>query len=183
MARIRYNTERVKKMYNEAVKEINKQLKALAKADPDAVSLLRYQNFFKPITSQKPNYKTTMSMYKYAKKVLDSGELSLQSHERRMATTVETFQRAGLEFVDRSNVMSLIFFLEDARARGLATQYSSTQLAEVWEDMVRQEMSEEEIKKNMKRWEKGVRKDKKGKTIEVENPKPLKVRRYGSRGK
>ena len=183
MARLRYNSEMVRQMYNDAVKKINRKLRELEKRDPDAISVMRYKGCFKPITTEKPNYKTAMELYKSAMKVLESGELTLKSNERRLATTVETFNRMGYTFVNRENVISLIMFLEDAKARGLAGQYSSARLAEAWETITAEGMSEEEIKKNMEYWQKNMKKDKKGRTIEVENPAPLKVRRYAGRRK
>lgn len=178
-----YSREKLKAKYNEAVKEINRQIKALAKVDPDSVALERYRNYFRPVTSKRPDYETVRGMYKRAKQVLESGELSIEGHERSIANAIETLHREGYGYINRDNFNSFMRFLDDARSRGLGSLYSSEQLIEVINEAKEKGLTEEEISKNIKRWGKQMGSDTNGRTIEVENPKPLKLLRYAGRRK
>lgn len=178
-----YSREKMKAKYNEAVKEINRQIKALAKVDPDSVALERYRNYFRPVTSKRPDYKTVQGMYKRAQQVLDSGVLSLEGHERSIANAIETLHKEGYGYINRDNFNSFMRFLDDTMARGLGSLYSSEQLIEVIKEAKDKGLSDEEISKNIRRWSRQLGTDKDGRTIEVENPKPLKLLRYGGRRK
>ena len=176
-------SETLRVKYNEAVKEINKQLKALAKVDPTSITLERYRGYFKPVTSKNPNYKTMQTLYRNAKQVLKSGQLSTEGHKRSVANAIETLHREGYDFINKRNFNSFMRFLDDARARGLGSLYSSEQLLDAINTAKEKGLSDEEIKKNIARWSHQLGTDRNGRTIEVENPAPLKVRRYGGRRK
>ena len=179
----RRNSEKLRLEYNEAVKEINKQLKALAKVDPSSVTLERYRGYFKPVTNKNPHYETMRQMKKQATDLLKSGQLSIEGHKRSVANAIETLHREGYGFINKRNFNSFMRFLDDARARGLGSLYSSEQLLDAINTAREKGLSEEEIKKNIARWSRQLATDKNGRTIEVENPAPLKVRRYAGRRK
>ena len=180
---VRRNSEKLRLEYNEAVKEINKQLKALAKADPSSVTLERWRGYFKPEYNKNPHYDTMREMKKQATDLLKSGQLSLEGHKRSVANAIETLHREGYGFINKRNFNSFMRFLDDARARGLGSLYSSTQLLDAINTARERGLSDEEIKKNIARWSHQLATDKNGRTIEVENPAPLKVRRYAGRRK
>lgn len=179
----RRNSEELKAEYNLMAKEINRQLKALAKSDPESVTLDRYRKYFRPITSKNPDYDTVRKMRKEAKRVLDSGMLSLEGQERSKANALETLHREGYTFINRRNFNSFMRFLDDARARGLGSLYSSEQILTAINEAKQKGLSEEDILKNMDRWSRQMNTDADGRVVEVVNPRPLKVRKYGSRGK
>ena len=177
------NSEKLRLEYNEAVKEINKQLKALAKADPSSIALERWRGYFKPVRTKNPNYRTIQKMKKQASDLLKSGQLSVEGYERSVANAIETLHREGYGFINKRNFNSFMRFLDDARARGLGSLYSSEQLLDAIHTAREKGLSDEEIKKNIARWSQQLGTDKNGRTIEVENPAPLKVRRYAGRRK
>ena len=160
---------------------INEQLKQLEKADPDAVSIGRYRNYFQHVSTDRPNYRTISKLHASAKKLLQSGELSLISNERAKASGIETFHRMGHTWVNKRNYNALIAFLDDARARGLGSLYSSDQLVTAYHEAKEKGLSKSDIQKNINKWSEQVKHDSDGKTIEVSNPKKLKVRKYGNK--
>lgn len=175
------NTNRIRDEYNAMVDMINEQLKKLEKADPDAVSIGRYRNYFQHVNTDRPNYRTISKMRTSAKKLLQSGELSLISNERAKATGIETFHRMGHTWVNKRNYNALIQFLDDARARGLGSLYSSEQLVTAYQQAREKGLTKSDIQKNINKWSEQVKHDSDGKTIEVSNPKELKVRKYGNK--
>lgn len=174
----RRDSEALKGRYNEAVKQINSQLRKLAKSDPSSVTLERYRGYFKPITSKHPDYDTVRKMYRQANELLESGELSLEGHERSVANAIETLHRDGYDFINRRNFNSFMRFLDDARARGLGSLYSSEQILEAVNRAKQKGLTESEIRKNINRWSEQIATDKEGRAIEVKRPKQLRVIRY-----
>lgn len=169
-------TSDYKREYNKMVTAINRQLKRLEKADPESVALERYRNFFQRETSRKPDYNTIRAQYSKAKKVLTSGQLSVEAQRRSKANAIETLHRDGMTYINMVNFNSYIRFLDDARARGLATIYSSTQIIEAVHEAKSKGLTKEQILSNMDRWAKQIRYDKEGKVIEQIEPKKLKVK-------
>ena len=67
-------------------------------------------------------------------------------------------------------------FLDDARARGLASIHSSEQMIEAYQEMRQKGLSKKQIIENINRWaNKAIKYDKEGKLIEREETPPLKV--------
>lgn len=174
----RKNSEQIKVEYNQAVKEINKAIRKLSKHDPDSVTLDRYRGYFKPVTSKRPDYEEVRKMYKQAKELLESGSLSIEGHERSIANAIETLHRDGYEFINRRNFNSFMRFLDDARARGLGSLYSSEQILEAVHRAKQKGLTESEIRKNIDRWSDQISMDNEGRVIEVKKPKQLRVLKY-----
>ena len=175
------NTNTIRDEYNAMVDMINEQLRKLEKADPDAVSIGRYRNYFQHVTTNRPNYRMISKMRASAKRLLESGELSLINSERAKATGIETFHRMGHTWVNKRNYNALVQFLDDARARGLGSLYSSDQLVTVYHQAKEKGLSKSDIQKNINKWSEQVKRDNDNKIIEVTNPKELKVRKYGNK--
>ena len=165
-----------KAKYNDMVKEINKQIRKLEKADPESVALERYRNYYKPVTSKDPNYNTIRKLYKSARDLLKSNELSLESQDRAVANAIETFHREGRTYINKRNFNSFMRFLDDARARGIASLYSSTQIIDAIQEAKEKGLSDDQIKANIQRWSKNIKRDKEGRIIEQLEPRKLKVR-------
>lgn len=169
-------SEDYRKKYNEMVTDINRQLKLLEKADPESISLERYRNYFRKVTTKNPNYRKIQTLYSKAKKLLSSKELSLESQERAKANAIKTLQLEGIDYINKRNFNSYMRFLDDARARGLATLYSSTQIIEAVHEANKQGLTKEQILSNIERWSKQVKYDKEGKVIEQIEPRKLKIK-------
>lgn len=170
-------SEDYRREYNLMVDEIHRQLQELKKADPDSVSLDRYRRRFQKVTTRNPHFRTIQSQYMKAKKLLASNELSLESQKRSKAAAIRTLHKEGLTFINRKNFNSFMRFLDDARARGLGSIYSSTQILEPLIDMQKKGMTKEQIKNNIKYWaDEYVKYDENGKIIEVIEPKKLEIK-------
>lgn len=169
--------EDYRKKYNIMVTDINKKLKTLAKNDPESITLERYKNVFRKVTTKNPNYNTIRKLYSSAKNLLESGSLSLEAQERSIANAIDTLHREGYDFINRSNFNSFMRFLDDARARGLGSLYSSTQLLETFNEARKQGLTKAQILKNIERWSAEASKDESGKLIEIDNKIKLKIKK------
>ena len=183
MAKQKQSTESIRKEYNRMVGTIGKQIKALEKADADTPALSRWRNYFQKVTTTNPNRRTITRLRNEARRVLESGQLSIESQERSIANAIQKLHEDGYDFIDRNNFNYFFQFVDDARARGLGSLYSSEQLIEAIKSAVDQGLSDDTIRKNIDKWAEKIPKDKSGKAIEVSNPKPLKVHKYGDKGK
>jgi len=164
--------------YNEYVRKINQDLSELRHYDPDAKSLERWTGeFYELDPNKKWNAATLRGMMKNAKKVYESGQLSWDAEQRSKATAIQTLREEyGYDFIDGRNFSAFMHFLDDARARGLASIYSSEQMIEAYQEMREKGLSRKQIIENIDRWaNKAIRYDKEGKLIEREETPPLKV--------
>lgn len=170
------NRNDYKNQYNQMVKEINRQIRRLEKADPESVTLERYRNYYQPVTSKNPDYRMIRKLYSSAKKLLSSNELSLESQARAKANAIETLHREGMDYINKRNFNSYMRFMEDARSRGLASLYSSTQIIEAIHEAKSKGLTDSQIKANIKRWSNQMKRDREGRIIEQIEPKKLKIR-------
>ena len=164
--------------YAKLSRKINRQIKTLEKKYPEAVSLERYRGKFKPISSKQPSYNKVASMLKTARQIVENDELSLDSQQRAVDSAIRTLHKDGYTFINRDNFDYFMRFLDDARARGLGSLYSSEQiLRPIYRGMKRHRLSDEDIMKNIQLWSEKLPRDNEGKVIEVKNPKPLRIRK------
>lgn len=179
MARNRkYASEKSVEEYNEYVRKINQDLSELQHYDPDAKSLERWQGEFSELDpKQKWNANTVRKMKSQAKRLYESGQLSWDAEQRSKATAIQTLREEyGYDFIDGRNFSAFMHFLDDARARGLASIYSSEQMIEAYQEMRQKGLSRKQVLENINRWaNKAIRYDKEGKLIEREETPPLKV--------
>lgn len=172
--------------FNDIVDQINEELQQLQDADPDAISLERWRGYFhKEDPNADLDYRTFKAMYRQAKNLLESGQLSLEGHERSVSSTIETLRNdLGLDYINRRNFNSFMRFLDDARARGLGSVYSSEQLLDAINKAKKKGLTKAQIRANMDRWaKKVVRLDKEGKQVEIISPPEIKVRKITLRDK
>ena len=131
----KYASEKQIREFNKMVKSIEADLRILESQDPDSVSLERWRGYFHEIDpSSKLDLRTFRKLYKSAKNVSESGQLSIEGIERSKASALETIRNElGLDYINKRNFNSFIHFLDDARARGLGSVYSSEQLLDaIW---------------------------------------------------
>ena len=172
--------------YNDMVDRINYALQSLEQSDPDAVSLERWRGYF---VKEDPNAtldsRTLTAMARQAKRLLESGQLSIEAQERSVASTIETLKNdLDLDFINRRNFNSFMRFLDDARARGLGTIYDSEQLLNAIHEAKQKGLTKAQIRANMDRWaKKAVKLDKNGKQIEIIEPPKITIRRVNVRNR
>ena len=177
------SSEKLRAEFNSRVKEIEKRLKALKKHDPSSVAFEKYNKYFKEATSKNASYRTLQKMNKKARQMLEGDMLTIEGQERAIAQAIDTLHEEGYTFVNRRNFNYFMRFLDDARARGIGSQYSSTQILDAVHEAKQKGMTDWEIEQNIARWERQLERDAEGKIIEQENPKPLRTRHYARRGK
>ena len=174
----KYASQKSVEEYNEYVRKINQDLSELQHYDPDAKSLERYAGEFHELDPKgKWNANTVRKMKSQAKRLYESGQLSWDAEQRSKATAIQTLREEyGYDFIDGRNFSAFMHFLDDARARGLASIYSSEQMIEAYQEMREKGLSKKQIIENINRWaNKAIRYDKEGKLIEREETPPLKV--------
>lgn len=177
MARRPRDRKSLMAQYDEYLQKVNEDLERLEELDPDSVALDRWRGYFQPITTEEPNYRWLQKAVSQIRKVSESGMLSPEGQERSIAITIETLKRLGIEGVDRRNFKSIMHFLDDARARGLGSLYSSTQLIEAITFAKKKKLTKSEINANIKKWSKDLLKmDKEGRVVEIIKPPKLNVR-------
>ena len=167
-----------KKTFNEKVDRLRALLDAIERKEPDAIVLEKYRGVFTKITSIRPSAKEVAKLEKKIDEVLDSNELTLESWERSKALGIEKLHKEGLDFINEKNFNAYMRFVNDAQARGLGALYSSRALVEAVYSAKSMNLTDAQIKENIRRWaKKFVKYDKEGKVIEVENPKELEVKK------
>lgn len=162
--------------HNYYVKLLNNQLKKLQQKVPESQVLLRYKEEFQPITSEHPNKRKVAQALSKLKKIYKSKELSVKTQERTISAALKTLREDfGIDYVNRKNFNLFFTFLDDARARGLARLYSSTQIIEAVNQARQKGLSKADILANMDYWAKTKLKyNKKGELIEPNEYQPLK---------
>lgn len=165
------------KEHNYYVGEINKNLRQIAKEMPDSKLLARYKGEFEPITTDDPNNRALNRALKYARDTYRSGVISVESEKRSVAGAIDTLRRDyGIDYVNRRNFRSFFNFLDDARARGLGSLYSSDQIITAIREAKQKGLSKAEIQANIKYWaDKYVKYDEEGKIIEPDEYTEIKV--------
>lgn len=163
--------------YNEYLQKVNEDLERLEELDPDSVALDRWRGYFQPITTEEPNYRWLQKAVSQIRKVSESGMLSPEGMERSISNTIQTLKESGVEGINRRNFNSYMRFLDDARARGLAAVYSSTQLIRAIKDAKSRKLTNQEIEANIDKWARhSVKFDKEGRQVEIIRPPKLNVR-------
>ena len=162
--------------YNYYAKLINRNLKKLSKEFPESRALERYRGEFEPITTPNANKRVVSKLLKKAKDLWSSGATSVKSEKRAVALAIDTLKSRGIDYVNKRNFKYFYRFLDDARARGLGSLYSSTQLIEAIKEAKDKGLSKADIKANIEYWaRKELKYDKEGRLIEPNSYQSLKV--------
>ena len=158
--------------YNYYTKMINKNLSKLAKEYPESRALERYRGEFE----LNPEPQELKSMLKKARQVYKSGATSVSSERRSVALAIAKLKDNGIDYVNKRNFKSFFNFLDDARARGLASLYNSTQIIEALKKAKDKGLSKADIRANIDYWaNKYIKYDEDGKIIEPLEYKPISV--------
>jgi hypothetical protein len=163
--------------YERYLEQINRDLDYIEEHDPDSVVLERWRGYFQHITTPDPNYNALRKAVSQIRKLAESGIFSPEGQERSKAATIHRLKELGVEGVNRRNFNSVIRFLDDARARGLAAVFPSTQLIEAIVTAKKKGLSKREIQENIERWERDYARPykKDGRLVEVITPRPIKI--------
>ena len=151
----RSKTSSLWKQYSQISQKVRKNIRYLEKHNPSSVALERYGlSEFPTMTQLKREGYDTRSLKRltgYAKKALEQTQPSTVKRAERLA--IETInQDYGVKFINGRNINAFFRFMDDLRARGVATAKSSKVWAETYEKIRKQGLTKNEIELNMDYW-------------------------------
>lgn len=151
----RSSTSNMWKLYSQISQKVRKNIKYLEKHNPSSVALERYGiSEFPTATQLKKEGYDTRSLKRligYAKKALEQTQPSTIKRAERLA--IETLNKDyGVKFITGRNINAFFRFMDDLRARGVATAKSSKVWAETYEKIRKQGLTKNEIELNMDYW-------------------------------
>ena len=174
---------KIRAEYSYLAGRIRRQMRELEARMPEAVSLERYRGEFRPLRELgNVSDKALKRGIKEAKKVLKSGEISLRAQKRAMNTAIKTLNERGYDYINRGNFGYFMDFLDDARARGLASIYGYQYLLDTFNRAKKRGLSDAEIRGNIAYWAEQADKqkamaEKKGIPLDEIEAKRLYIRR------
>lgn len=154
MADKKYNRS-LRGQYAKLSYRIRQQIKNLQEKYPESVALERQSmHDWQPLNALPRDYsdKELKRRIRYAKSVLESGELSLQVHRRSYSNAVRTLNEKGIKDVNNKNIGGFFRFLDDLRARGIAGYKSSKVWAKYFTQAQKKGIRGADLKKNIDYW-------------------------------
>lgn len=154
MADKKYNRS-LRGQYAKLSYRIREQIKQLEQRYPESVALERQSvRDWEPLSQLPKNYteKELKRRVAYAKRVLKSGELSLQVHRRTYSNAVRTLKEKGINKINNQNIGSFFRFLDDLRERGIAGYKSSKVWARYFTEAEKKGIKGEDLQKNIDYW-------------------------------
>ena len=174
---------KIRQRYAYLAGRVRRQMRELEKRMPEAVSMERYRGEFPKLKDMGKVSESALKLgIKEAEKLLKSGELSLRSQRRSMNTAIKTLNERGYNYVNQQNFGYFMDFLDDARARGLASIYGYQYLLDTFNRAKKRGLSDAEIRGNIAYWAEQADKqkamaEKKGIPLDEIEAKRLYVRR------
>ena len=138
--------------YSKASIKIRRQLKRLEGRAGSKALIEKYRGEF-PTLKELGNVseRDLQIMTRKAEGLLQTKSLTTK-HERQIRQAVETLQDRGYDYINRGNIDEFFDFLDDARARGLASIYGYEAILDAVNRARRRKLSAEEIKGNIEYW-------------------------------
>lgn len=181
---------KIRQRYSYLAGRVRRQISKLRERMPEAVSLERYsEKEFPKLREMKiqPSDRALKAAIRQAEKLLSSGELTLRRQRRSVATAIKTLNERGYTYVNQQNFGYFMDFLDDARARGLASIYGYQYLLDTFNRAKKRGLSDDEIRGNIAYWAEQADKqramaEKKGIALDEFEAKRLYIRkgRYSS---
>ena len=181
---------KIRQRYSYLAGRVRRQISKLRERMPEAVSLERYsEKEFPKLREMKiqPSDRALKAAIRQAERLLSSGELTLRRQRRSVATAIKTLNERGYTYVNQQNFGYFMDFLDDARARGLASIYGYQYLLDTFNRAKKRGLSDDEIRGNIAYWAEQADKqramaEKKGIALDEFEAKRLYIRkgRYSS---
>ena len=139
-------------LYSKAAIKVRRQLKRLEGREGSKALIEKYRGEF-PTLRELGNVseRDLQIMTKKAQSLLQTKTLTTK-HERQLSQAVETLRDRGYDYITRSNIDEFFDFLDDARARGLASIYGYEAILDAVNRAKRRGLSSSEIKANIDYW-------------------------------
>lgn len=144
---------KVRQRYAYLAGRIRRQMRELEKRMPESVSLERYRGEFPKLKDLGKVSESALKLgIKEAERLLESGELSLRHQRRSVNAAIKTLNERGYDYVNKQNFKYFFDFLDDARARGLASIYGYQYLLDTFNRAKKRGLSDDEIRGNIEYW-------------------------------
>jgi len=174
---------KIRQQYSKLASQIRRKAKILEQRMPEAVSVQRYRGEFPKLRDLGNVSESALRRgIKEAERLLKSNELSLRANKRSQATAIQTLNERGYNYINNQNFGYFMNFLDDARARGLASIYGYQYLLDTFNRAKKRGLSDDEIRGNIQYWANQADKQKaiamkKGIPLEELEGKRLYIRR------
>ena len=153
MMKVMKMASKIRQQYSQIASQVRRRLKLLQERMPEAVSVQRYRGEFPKLKELgKVSESALKQGIKEAKKILKSGELSLRANKRSQNTAIKTLNERGYNYINQDNFGYFMNFLDDARARGLASIYGYQYLLDTFNRAKKRGLSDDEIRGNIQYW-------------------------------
>lgn len=144
---------KVRQQYSKLASQIRRRLKLLYQRMPEAISVQRYLGEFPKLRDLGNVSESALRRgIKEAERLLKSNELSLRANKRSQATAIQTLNERGYNYINQGNFGYFMNFLDDARARGLASIYGYQYLLDTFNRAKKRGLSDDEIRGNIQYW-------------------------------
>lgn len=144
---------KIRQKYSKLASQIRRKAKILEQRMPEAVSVQRYRGEFPKLRELGNVSESALRRgIKEAERLLQSNELSLRANKRSQATAIQTLNERGYNYINNQNFGYFMNFLDDARARGLASIYGYQYLLDTFNRAKKRGLSDDEIRGNIQYW-------------------------------
>lgn len=144
---------KIRQKYSKLASQIRRKAKILEQRMPEAVSVQRYRGEFPKLRDLGNVSESALRRgIKEAERLLKSNELSLRANKRIQATAIQTLNERGYNYINNQNFGYFMNFLNDARARGLASIYGYQYLLDTFNRAKKRGLSDDEIRGNIQYW-------------------------------
>ncbi len=179
---------KIRQQYSRLASQVRRKARILEQRMPEAVSVQRYRGEFPKLRDLGNVSDAALRRgIKEAQRLLESNELSLRANKRSQATAIQTLNERGYNYINNQNFGYFMNFLDDARARGLASIYGYQYLLDTFNRAKKRGLSDDEIRGNIAYWAEQADKqramaEKKGIALDEFEAKRLYIRkgRYSS---
>ena len=144
---------KIRQKYSKLASQIRRKARILEQRMPEAVSVQRYRGEFPKLRDLGNVSESALRRgIKEAERLLKSNELSLRANKRSQATAIQTLNERGYNYINNQNFGYFMNFLDDARARGLASIYGYQYLLDTFNRAKKRGLSDDEIRGNIQYW-------------------------------
>lgn len=144
---------KIRQKYSKLASQIRRKAKILEQRMPEAVSVQRYRGEFPKLRDLGNVSESALRRgIKEAERLLQSNELSLRANKKSQATAIQTLNERGYNYINNQNFGYFMNFLDDARARGLASIYGYQYLLDTFNRAKKRGLSDDEIRGNIQYW-------------------------------
>lgn len=142
----------LRKEYSRLRAIANKRLKRLANSEwKDSQIFLENKGGFATL-KEIGSDRALRHEFSQVARFVTSERSHIRGQERIRAKTVETLQDRGYDFVSKDNFREFADFMEYARTTNLGKLYDSEKVADLYDDLDKQDVSKDKLKEAYNKW-------------------------------